>query len=107
MTIQELKDAVSPAYAAFVDQYGPAVLAMAVSESAAFISLLAAGKESEAYKLVASKMKDAEAVADAQAITESWNAANAGNAASIALQKKAATAVLSVVLSLVLASVGL
>ena len=107
MTLEELKAAGTGLSNEFLAEYGPAMLKMTTEEALNIIELLASGKEMDAWGLVLEKKSGADAVADAMAITASWNDANKANAESLALQKKALTALLSGILTIALALVGL
>ena len=107
MTLEELKTKMTGLSDEFLAEYGPILLKMSTAEALSLISLIASGKEVEAWALVLAQKTGPDALAEAQAMTVSWNEANRANADSLALQKKAITAILGGVLSIALAMVGL
>jgi len=107
MTLDELKAKLPPALTGWAETYGPTLLAMTAAEVQSFIQLLAAGDTAAAYKQVISRMGNAQLLAEATAVTGEWTALNQANADAIALQKRAAMAICSVLLTILLAAVGL
>lgn len=107
MTLEELKAAGLGLADEFIDEYYPLLAKMGIDELLDLIALIASGKEMEAWGIVLEQKSGADALAEAKAITASWNHANKANAESLALQKKAITAILSGVLTITLALVGL
>ena len=107
MTMEELKAQMTGLSDEFLAEYGPILLKMSTAEALSIIDLITSGKELEAWAIVVAAKTGPDALAEAQAITTAWNEANAANADSIALQKKAVTALLGGVLSITLAMVGL
>jgi len=106
MTIIELKAKLPASLQSWANIYGEDILAMSGEEIRNLIILLAVGNEFGAYNLLCEKMPGLAAVAEAQAITAELEAANKGNADSIALQRAAGTALLRVFLVLALAVAG-
>jgi hypothetical protein len=107
MTIDELKDSLKGVSVEFINEYGPTLLTMSKAELLDLVELIASGKELEAWGQIVAQQSGSEALSEAKAITSAWNEANAANAASIALQTKAITALLGGVLTIALALVGL
>jgi hypothetical protein len=88
-------------------EYAPAFLAMTVVEFQAWVALLIAGDVYTAYKAVLAKLPGkAEYMAELDKNAAEWAAANAANADSIALQRKALNALVSILLAIGLACFG-
>ena len=104
MTLDELKAKIPAAWHPVIDQYGAAVIAMSVEEVWAWVQKILDGKTYEAwldiYKGDPSKQAWAALFKEGQDLIVK-------NAEKVALQKQAGLAVLRVLLTAVLALVGL
>lgn len=107
MTLQELLERVPEQLRPAVTKYGPALLTMTAQELWDWIELCLAGNTAEAIRTVYRRMPESELVGAMQKNLDGWNAANAANAARVALQREAALAVLKAALTAALALVGL
>ena len=107
MTIDDLLAKVPTQFRGVASQYGPALIAMTAQEFSDWLNMLLNGKTREAWAALTAKLDNAGLVAAFQEINANWEAADNTNAANVALQKKAATAVMGVLLTAVLAMVGL
>ena len=107
MTLDELREQVPEMWRPVVDQYGPALLAMGVTELWAWVDLLAKGDEYGAYRALVDKLPADDALAEGDSLIAAWGAANAQNAGRMNLQRSALAAVLKVLLAAALAMVGL
>ncbi|MBE3133081.1 MAG: hypothetical protein IMZ55_06385 [Acidobacteria bacterium] len=107
MTLIELRAKLPTALQPFADKYGPVVLAWTALDLMAWIERLVHGDIEGAYRQILAGLSEAEFLAEGKAIFGDWQAANAENAARIALQKSAIVELLKIVLAIALASVGL
>ena len=107
MTIDELRSKVPPSMAPWVDEYGPAIVAMTAAEMAAWLDRLVKGDVFAAYKAILAKMPNAELLAEWNTVNADWQAANDRNAERLKLRDAAVSALLRVLLGLALVSVGL
>ncbi|KKM65419.1 hypothetical protein LCGC14_1491420 [marine sediment metagenome] len=107
MTLQELIAKVPEPWRPIVAEYGPALLAMSAEELWAWVRLLAEGKDDQAYRAVLARLDDAELLAEWDRLAEQWHEANRRNAARADLSRRAAQAVLRVLLTAALTMVGL
>jgi hypothetical protein len=100
--IAKLPDALKPVAA----QYGPSIMNMGAESIKDFLDYMAAGDVTQAYGVyLASQPVSVLHDEWAKNLAE-WKTANQANADAIALQKKAAMAVCSIILTLLLAVVG-
>lgn len=101
MTIDELLAKVPAELRPVALEYGPALLKMtAESTIYSWLSLIAAGKTREAYKLVVKNMPNAELFAEAEKIDGEWYTANASNNAMIKTRDEAIAMVLKALLTM-------
>ncbi len=107
MTLQELLDKLPDGLKPVAAQYGPALITMTTAEIWAWVELMIVGDTAKAFKNVIDKLPTSDKLAMMATNLAKWNDLNAANAAKIALQKEAATAVLRALLAIVLAMVGL
>ncbi len=107
LTLDQLLAKLPASLKPWAQTYGPALLAGGSQLASDFINLILKGDQTGAYRIVLAAMPDAAFQAEGLAITNEMAALNQQNADSIALQKKALTALLSVLLTIVLAMVGL
>jgi len=107
MTLDELRGRVPEMWRPVVDQYGPALVSMGVTELWAWIGLLAKGDEYAAYRQLIDRLPAAEALAEGDSLIAGWETANKGNAERLSLQRSALAAILRVLLAAALALVGL
>jgi hypothetical protein len=101
------RDELAPELRPLADQYAPALAQMAVEEAWAWIDLLAAGSEEEAWRTLLDRMPSEELAGQWQELSDGWSAARRHVAERRALQQQAVRAVLHGVLSILLARVGL
>jgi len=88
------------ALAPVITQYGPAFAAMSAAELWAWIDLAAQGDPYAAYAAILAKLPG-QAVADEwKAMAGKWQTANAANAASLAWQRDAISAVLKALVTI-------
>ncbi|KPK82786.1 MAG: hypothetical protein AMJ81_09245 [Phycisphaerae bacterium SM23_33] len=107
MTLDELLEKVPEKWRPVAAEYGPALLAMTAEELWAWIHLLLNGKEDQAYQALLAKLDNPDLLAEWTRLNDCWQAANQANAERVALQKKALFALLQVLLTVALATVGL
>ncbi len=107
MTLDELAQKVPEPWRPVVSQYGPALLRMSAEELWAWIRLLLAGNEEQAYRAILARLDDAELLNEWDRLSASWQSANCAEADRLALRRRAALAVLHVLLTAALAMVGL
>ena len=107
MTLDELKAKLPEPLLPWVEQYGPAFLAMAGAEIQAWIDKLIRGDLYGAYADVFAKMDNPGRAAEWADLESDWKKANTSNAESMSLQKSALVGVLKICLTIALASVGL
>ena len=107
MTLDELLQKVPEAWRPVVAEYGPALLTMSAEELWAWIRLLLAGREDQAYRVILERMDSDDLLAEWDKLSQRWQDANQRNAERVALQKEALLAVLRVLLSAAAALVGL
>lgn len=88
-------------------KYAPALLQMAADELWSWIDLLAAGRPDAAYRAVLQRMEDDTLLDQYDAIRSEWQGANRHSAAKEELQRSATAAVLDVLLTVALTSLGL
>lgn len=101
------RDELPPELRPLADQYAPALTQMAVEEAWAWIDLLAAGSEEEAWRSLLDRMPSEELAGQWQELSDGWAASRRHVAERRALQQQAVRAVLHGVLSVLLARVGL
>jgi len=82
------------ALAPVVAQYGPALAAMAEADVWAWLNLAIAGDQSAAYAAILAKMPNADLASEWGKLDTAWQAANTTNAARVAWQRDALSAVL-------------
>ncbi len=86
--------------------YAPIFMAMTGSEIMAWLDRIIKGDVVGAYRDMLSRMNAAQALSEWDALNAEWQQANTDNAASIALQKTALTAIMKVLLAIALAAAG-
>ncbi len=107
MTIDELKAKVPEKLQPWVDEYGPALLAMTGDEFKAWLNRLIVGDIEAAYRSLLAKMDNSALLNEWDSLNADWTEANARNAERIALQKSALTALMRILLAVALAAAGL
>ena len=90
-----------------VQKYGPSLVAMTAQEFCEWLEMMLKGDVDAAWRALLAKMPNADLLQAWQDENAKWDAANAKNAARVALQKEATLAVLKVLLAGALAWVGL
>jgi len=90
-----------------VQKYGPSLVAMTAQEFCDWLDMMLAGDVDAAWRALLAKMPNADLLQAWKDKNAEWDAANAKNAARVALQKEATLAVLKVLLAGALAWVGL
>jgi hypothetical protein len=106
MTLEELRLKVPVEWQPIVDQYGPALLAMTTEEIWAWLTRALQGDMYGSYKAILTKLPNADLLNAWQNNDRDWEAQNGTNAASIAWQKDALTAILRVLVVMATAVVG-
>ncbi len=107
MTIDELKAKLPPAMQDAATQYGPAILKMTAADTQSWLNYVFVGKYTEAYALYLKNAGEADLLAEFDKSHAEWTSLNEANADRIALQKKIAQAFASIMLTVLLAAVGL
>jgi hypothetical protein len=108
MTLQELTAKLPPALQPLAALYAPMVLTWSVDQIQQWLVLVASGDIATAYAAVLKGMPTQVAVDQGAAVVEaSWAAANAASTKTVATVRTAMAAIVSVVLALALAMVGL
>ena len=90
-----------------IARYGPALVKMTAEEFAEWLRLLLLGRTWEAWQNLVGKLDDDAMVMAWKNLDEQWAKANTAEAARWNLQRRAAMAVLQVLLTAALAAVGL
>ena len=106
MTLEELTAKVPEPWRPVVARYGPALLAMSAEELWAWVELLLAGRDDQAYRAVLARMEGADLLAEWDRLAGQWQSANEANARRRDTQARAVTAVLHVLLTAALSMVG-
>lgn len=107
MTLEELKLKLGPDLLPWAEKYGPTILTMGAADLMAFIELALKGDQAAAYAAVLAKMPAGDLLAEWDNAHADWGAANKANALRIATQKEALAAVVSILLKIVTAALGL
>jgi len=107
MTLEELKAKLPAEIQPWVSQYGPAFIAMTTNEIAAWIDKVAAGDVCTAYKDVLKKLPNSDLMTAWDDLNAEWQTANVANNNRVKLQSEAVAAILRILLTIALASVGL
>lgn len=107
MTLEELKAKLPAAMLPWVDKYGPIFIAMSTDELMAWIEKLAVGNSDEAYKAIIAKLPNSDLFSEWEKLNASWQSANEANVAKREVQTQAIAAILRVLLTIALATVGL
>ena len=107
MNLDELRDQMKEEFKPWVDEFGPALLKMTADEIKAFILLAFKGDVGGAFAIVLSRMDNAELLAAGQSLHVEWQAANVANKQKLELQRKAGEVAVTILLTILLAAVGL
>ena len=107
MTLEELIQRVPEPWRPVVSRYGPALLKMSADELWAWIELLLAGRDEQAYRAVLARMDESDLLAEWDSLAGQWQSANEAAARRRDTQARAVQAVLHVLLTAALAMVGL
>jgi len=107
MNLEELRDQVEEQFKPWVDEFGPALLKLTADEIKAFILLAFKGDVTGAFAVVLSRMDNAELLAAGESLHIDWQVANAANKRKLELQRKAGEVAVTILLSILLAAVGL
>ena len=109
MTIEELTARLPKELAPWVAEFGADILAQTLEDRKAWLLRIAAGESTAAFRDMFSRIPSAAGLlvaGDAQVLGE-WHVANTANKTKMDLQAKAWWGVADIVLTIVLASVGL
>lgn len=108
MTLEELKARLPGPFASmYADRYGPVVLKMSADQIMNLVTLVSAGDIDGSLRMVLGRLSEDELLSEWKRLGDDWAAANKDNAEAIALQKRAAMALLKAFLAVALAAVGL
>jgi hypothetical protein len=107
MTLEELKTKIPESLQPWVNQYGPVFVGMTTQEIYNWIELLSKGDIYAAYKDILAKMPNKDLFDEWSKINAQWVTANQNNINSLNVQKEAMAAILKVLLTIALATVGL
>ena len=108
MTLDVLKARVPEALRPWVDEYGPALLAMIADGTIKpWIDKLCRGKTIDAYRDVLAHMDNAAHLDDFNNLDNGWVKSNEKNIRMIQLQESAITGLLEILLVIAFAAVGL
>jgi hypothetical protein len=94
LVTEKLGETKAAALAPVIAQYGPALAQMTAAEIWAWLDLAAKGDAFKAYGAIVAKLPAQELVDEWDQINAKWQTANAQNAAAVAWQHEAMTAVL-------------
>jgi len=107
MTLDDLLAKLPAQFKPWAEEYFPVFSAMSVAEFKAWLEMLAKGDLYTAIRQIVDAIPDKAAyLASLDENKEKWDKANAGNADSIALQKKAWTKLGEIMLAIGLAMFG-
>ena len=107
MNVNELKEQLPERLRPWVEDYGPAILAMSAEELKIWIERLINGDIEAAYADILSKMDDQTVANEWVKLNADWQRANVRNAERLSLQRNALSVLLKILLAIALAGVGL
>lgn len=106
MTLDELQAKLPAQFKPWATAYGPVFLAMGADEIKAWIERILKGDIEGAYRQVLTPQSNPELLAEWDGLNAEWMEANVANAAKIAAQKEALTAIVKILLAIALAAAG-
>ena len=106
LTVADLLARVPEKLRPWATEYAPVFLSMTGAELAAWLNRIIKGDVAGAYRDVLARMDAPAVLSEWDTLNAGWTAANVDNAASIALQKSALTALIKVLLAVALAAAG-